>query len=253
MTDEAPTSDGDLAIAALALEGGTPASTLKWAAARFAPRLALASSFGPEDCVLIDVIGRHQLPIEVFTLDTGLFFDETYRLWQALERRYGLTVRAIRPAQTVAEQALAHGDALWARDPDGCCRLRKVEPLERQLATLTAWVTGIRRDQTPDRADAKVVERDRRPHLVKLNPLAAWTSADVWAYVRAHDVPTNPLHDRGYPSIGCTPCTSPVGPDDDPRAGRWRGSAKTECGLHSTADGRLVPAPTVRARLEQSS
>jgi thioredoxin-dependent adenylylsulfate APS reductase len=225
-------SDDELTEAATRLEAGDAAATLAWAATRFAPRIALASSFGPEDCVLIDLIGRHHLPIEVFTLDTGLFFDETYALWRRLEARYGLIVRAVQPLQTVDEQAAVHGPALWEREPDGCCKLRKVEPLARALSTLDAWVTGIRRDQTPDRANARLVERDRRPGLDKHNPLAAWTSDDVWAHLRAHDVPTNPLHDQGYPSIGCTPCTSPVAAGEDPRNGRWRGSVKTECGLH---------------------
>ncbi|HVK77700.1 MAG TPA: phosphoadenylyl-sulfate reductase [Kofleriaceae bacterium] len=245
MTSTIAIGDDELTDAAARLEGGDPAATLAWAAERFAPRLALASSFGPEDCVLIDVIGRHRLAIEVFTLDTGLFFDETTALWRALEARYGITVRAFRPRQTVDEQAAAHGPALWERQPDACCKLRKVEPLGRALSGLDAWVTGIRRDQTPDRATAKVVERDRRPGLIKLNPLAAWTSDDVWAYVRAHDVPVNPMHARGFPSIGCTPCTSPVAAGEDPRSGRWRGNAKTECGLH-VEDGRLVPGRLVR-------
>ena len=238
-------TDLELADAAARLEGAPPEVILAFAAERLGPRIALASSFGPEDCVLIDVIGRHRLPIDVFTLDTGLFFDETYALWRALEARYGITVRAVRPRQTVEEQAAEHGPALWERAADACCKLRKVEPLGRALSELDAWVTGIRRDQTPDRAHAQVVERDRRPGLLKLNPLAAWTSDDVWAHVRAHEVPVNPMHARGFPSIGCTPCTSPVAAGEDPRSGRWRGQAKTECGLH-VEDGKLIPARLVR-------
>ena len=238
-------SDGDLDASARDLEGAPPLEVLRWATGRFAPRLGFGTGFGAEGCVIIDLIGRHQLPVDIFTLDTGLFFDETYALWRALEARYQLTIRAFRPVQTVEEQAAAHGPALWERAADACCKLRKVEPLGRALAGLDAWVTGIRRDQTPDRATAQVVERDRRPGLIKVNPLAAWTSEDVWAHVRAHEVPTNPLHARGFPSIGCTPCTSPVAAGEDPRSGRWRGQAKTECGLH-VEDGRLVPARLVR-------
>ena len=215
------------------LAGRSPEEILCWASGRFAHRLAFATGFGPEGLVLLDLIARHRLPVDVFTLDTGLFFPETYALWQRLEARYGFTIRAVRPALSVAEQAARHGDALWAHEPDRCCSLRKVEPLAAALAPHEAWISAIRADQTPDRAAARVVERDRRHGLVKVNPLLAWSSDDVWAHLRAHEVPTNPLHEQGYPSLGCWPCTSPVGPGEDPRAGRWRGHVKTECGLHS--------------------
>lgn len=222
----------DVAAAARALEGAPPLAILRWAAATF-PRVALATGFGPEDCVLIELIARAGLGIELFTLDTGLLFDETRALWRTLEARYGVTVRAVTPAETVAEQAAAVGDALWAREPDACCARRKLEPLAAELRRHDAWVTAIRRDQTRDRADAAVVEVDRRFGLVKVNPLAAWTSAQVWDHVAAHDVPTNALHAQGYPSIGCAPCTAQVAAGEDPRAGRWRGRAKDECGLHA--------------------
>ena len=216
-----------------ALEGRSAAEVLSWAAERFAPRITFATGFGAEGCVIVDLIARQRLPIDLFTLDTGLLFPETYALWRRLEARYGLLIRAVRPEQTVEEQALAHGDRLWERDADRCCALRKVEPLRSALAGFDAWIAAIRRDQTADRAKAAVVERDARYGLVKVNPLVAWTSADVAAYVREHDVPVNPLHDQGYPSIGCVPCTSRVLPGEDPRAGRWRGRTKTECGLHA--------------------
>jgi phosphoadenylyl-sulfate reductase (thioredoxin) len=215
------------------LEGRGPEEVLVWAARRFAPRLTFATGFGAEGCVLIDMIGRLGLPIDLFTLDTGLLFPETHALWRRLEERYGVTIRAVRPAQTVDEQGRAHGDRLWERAPDRCCALRKVEPLRQALAGFDAWITAIRRDQTADRADAAVVEADRRFGLVKVNPLVAWTGADVAAYVSENDVPVNPLHKEGYPSIGCLPCTSRVFPGEDPRAGRWRGRVKTECGLHA--------------------
>jgi phosphoadenosine phosphosulfate reductase len=235
-----------IADAARQLEGRPPEQALGWAAERFAPKVAFATGFGAEGCLLVDVIARHGLAIEVFTLDTGLLFPETYALWQRLEERYGLAIRAVRPAQSVGEQARVHGDALWQRDPDRCCALRKVEPLRSALAGLGAWVTAIRREQTPERATARVVEWDERFGLVKLNPLAGWTHAQVWDYVTEHAVPVSPLHARGYPSIGCEPCTSPVRPGEDPRAGRWRGRSKNECGLHPRNPGealalRLVP------------
>jgi phosphoadenylyl-sulfate reductase (thioredoxin) len=240
----------EIAGAARRLSGRPPAEALAWAAERFAPRVAFATGFGPEGCLIVDLIARHRLAIEVFTLDTGLLFPETYALWRRLEERYGLTIRAVRPALTVAEQAAAHGDRLWQRDPDRCCALRKVEPLGQTLAGLDAWVTAIRREQTPERAGAQVVEWDERFGLVKVNPLVTWTHQDVWSYLRAHDVPVNPLHDRGYPSIGCEPCTSPVRPGENPRAGRWRGRAKTECGLHERSHARGQALPLRLARPE---
>jgi thioredoxin-dependent adenylylsulfate APS reductase len=221
-----------IAAADHALEGRHPEVVLAWAAERFARKVAFTTAFGAEGCVLVDVIGRNRIPIDILTLDTGLLFPETVALWCRLEERYGLSIRAVRPAQSVAEQAAAHGDRLWERDPDRCCELRKVVPLRQALRGYDAWVTSIRRDQTAGRATARSVEHDPGFGLVKLNPLAAWTSRDVWSYLRAHDVPVNPLHARGYPSLGCVPCTSPVRAGEDPRAGRWRGRGKTECGLH---------------------
>ncbi len=227
------TVEDDVALTVKGLEGRTPLDVLSWAAARFPSRLTFATGFGAEGCVIIDLIARHRLPIDLFTLDTGLLFPETYALWERLEKRYGVTIRAVRPPTTVEEQALAHGERLWERAPDRCCGLRKIEPLRKALQGYDAWITAIRRDQTADRAHARVLERDPRFGLVKVNPLVAWTSDDVRSYVRANDVPVNPLHAQGYPSIGCWPCTSAVRPDEDARAGRWRGNGKTECGLHA--------------------
>ncbi len=228
-----PSPDPDLDAAAERLEGHPPERILAVTAARFAPRIGFATGFGAEGCVLLDMIGRHRLPIDVFTLDTGLLFPETYELWRKIEARYRLRIRPVRSELDVPAQAALHGERLWERDPDACCAIRKVAPLRNALAGLDAWVSAIRRDQTPDRARVRILERDPRFGLVKVNPLAAWTHEQVWAYVRAHDVPVSPLHARGYPSIGCWPCTSPVAPGEDPRAGRWRGRAKKECGLHA--------------------
>jgi len=223
----------DIASAARRLRDRPPWESLAWAAERFAPRVAFATGFGAEGCLVIDIIARHRLRIEVFTLDTGLLFPETVGLWRRLEDRYGLEIRAVRPALTVAEQARDHGEELFYRDPDRCCSLRKTEPLWHALSGLAAWVTAIRRQQTPERKGTEVVEWDGTFGLVKVNPLAAWTHEEVWEYLRAHRVPVNPLHALGYPSIGCAPCTSPVRPGEDLRAGRWRGRVKTECGLHA--------------------
>ncbi len=222
----------ELSNSTTALEGRSPLEVLLWAVDQF-PRITFATGFGVEGCVLIDLIGRHALPIDVFTLDTGLLFPETYELWHRLEERYRIGIRAVRPDLTVEEQQARHGAGLWEIDPDRCCELRKVIPLRRALSGFDAWITAIRRDQTLERAQAQLVERDRRFALVKVNPLVGWTSKDVWAHVRAHRVPYNALHDRGYASIGCAPCTSPTLPGEDPRAGRWRGRSKIECGLHA--------------------
>lgn len=218
----------ELAALASALEGQPPEAILAAAEERFPGETALACSFGPEDVLLVDAIARARLPTRIFTLDTGYLFQETYALWRSLEARYGVVIEG-RRAGAPADPSLPPP---WQADPDACCLARKVIPLREALAGLDAWVTGIRREQTPDRARAQVVEWDGRFGLVKVNPLAAWTHAEVWERVRRLSVPTNPLHDQGYLSIGCAPCTSPVAPGEDPRAGRWRGREKTECGLH---------------------
>ena len=221
----------DAARAASELEGSSADEILAWAAAS-GGRASFSTGFGVEGCVLVHLIASAHLPIDVFTLDTGLLFPETYALWQRLEQRYGIAISAVRPEQSVEAQAASVGPALWERDPDRCCGLRKMAPLAQALAGVDFWVTAIRRDQTPERATAPVVERDARYNLFKVNPLVRWTSKDVWRFVHANDVPYNPLLDQGYPSIGCQPCTSAVAEGEDPRAGRWRGREKRECGLH---------------------
>jgi phosphoadenosine phosphosulfate reductase len=204
---------------------------LQWGLSEFGPSLALASSFGAEDVVLIDMTSRFS-KFRVFTLDTDFLFPETYALIDEIEARYGVEVERARPELTPEAQATKYGPALWTSRPDECCRVRKVEPLKQKLSGLAAWVTGVRRDQAPTRANACKLEWDAKFGLVKLNPIADWNWSQVWEYIRANNVPYNPLHDRDYPSIGCTYCTRPVKPGEDPRAGRWSGFAKTECGLH---------------------
>ena len=204
---------------------------LRWGLSTFGQSLALASSFGAEDVVLIDIASRIS-KFRVFTLDTDFLFPETYALIDEIEARYGVEVEHTRSELTPEAQAAQYGPALWASRPDTCCQLRKVEPLKKKLSGLAAWVTGVRRDQAPTRANTRKLEWDAKFGLAKLNPLADWTWSEVWDYVRANNVPYNPLHDRDYPSIGCTYCTRPVKPGEDPRAGRWSGFNKTECGLH---------------------
>ncbi|CAN5122538.1 phosphoadenylyl-sulfate reductase [soil metagenome] len=224
------------AAASIALEGHAASEILAWAASHAGPRVTFATGFGAEGCVVIDLIARQQRPIDIFTLDTGLLFPETYELWHQLEAKYGITIRAVQPTTTVAQQAAIEGAALWTRDPDRCCEQRKVIPLRAELAHFDAWITAIRRDQTPERATAQIVEPDAKLSLVKINPLVTWTHDDVWAHIYANDVPVNPLHAQGYPSIGCQPCTSKIIPGEDLRAGRWRGAGKRECGLHTAPE-----------------
>jgi phosphoadenosine phosphosulfate reductase len=209
-----------------------PQEVLRWGFERFGNSIALASSFGAEDVVLIDMAAGVQQHFEVFTLDTDFLFPETYDLISRIEKKYGIQVERSQSQLTPQQQEDELGPQLWKRSPNQCCDLRKVKPLKARLAELQAWITGIRRDQTPHRRNAGKIEFDINFGLVKLNPLADWTSVQVWQYIRENQVPYNPLHELGYPSIGCTHCTRPVAQGEDLRAGRWAGLQKTECGLH---------------------
>lgn len=218
------------------LEAKQPQDVLAAAIERYA-KIVLACSFGAEDVVLVDMMHRINSSVPLFYLDTEFLFPETYATRDQVIARYGLKPAQVIQAKsllTPRRQAEDLGDELWASNPDRCCQVRKVEPLTRILQGYEAWITGIRRDQAPSRANAGLVEWDQKFKLVKINPLARWTWADVWTYIKVHEVPYNSLHDRNYPSIGCTHCTTPVAPGDDPRAGRWKNFAKTECGLHKS-------------------
>ena len=219
----------DLRITA---ETWRPEQVMAWAFDTFSDAVAIASAFGAEGMVVIDMAARLGKKFRLFTLDTEFLFPETYNLIDRVEQRYGITVERVLPLNSPEEQERLYGSRLWERDPDRCCDLRKVEPLRRKLSELRAWITSIRRDQTVARAEAGKIEWDERFGLVKINPIADWNSKQVWRYISANEVPYNELHDRGFPSIGCTHCTRAVGPGEDPRAGRWAGSAKSECGLH---------------------
>lgn len=214
------------------VETWRPERILAWAFATFGETVAISSAFGVEGMALIDIASRVRQTFRVFTLDTEFLFPETYNLMDQVEQRYDIRIERVYPLNPPEEQERIYGPALWQSNPDQCCNLRKVEPLRRKLSELQAWITSIRRDQTADRAGAGKVEWDSKFGLVKINPIADWTSKQVWQYVREHDVPYNELHGRNYPSIGCTHCTRAVRPGEDPRAGRWAGSSKTECGLH---------------------
>jgi len=221
---------------ALRFEGKRPQQVLQWGISRFRPGITLACSFGAEDVVLVDMIARIDPAVPIFYLDTDYLFPETLAVRDRLAERYGMRPFAVRPDITVDQQASRHGTDLFRRHPDLCCSIRKVEPLRKHLRGYRSWITGIRRDQAPARARAGLVEWDPLFRLVKLNPLAFWTTSDVWDYIRANDVPYNELHDRNYPSIGCWPCTRQVRPGEDPRAGRWANFAKKECGLHEETE-----------------
>jgi phosphoadenosine phosphosulfate reductase len=220
-----------------AAEAWTPQQTLRWAFATYGKDIAIASALGPEGIVLLDIAAHVQQSVPVFLLDTGYLFPETLELAQKVENRYGIQIERLKASLNPKEQSEKYGTELWKRDPDGCCQLRKLEPLRRKLKGLRAWITGIRRDQTPDREHAGRVQWDQNFGLVKINPLVDWTSEMVWSYIRRFHLDYNPLHDRNYPSIGCMHCTRPVAEGESSRAGRWAGHAKLECGLHRIGDG----------------
>ncbi|MGQ0695875.1 MAG: phosphoadenylyl-sulfate reductase [Nitrospiraceae bacterium] len=225
----------ELKLLSDSFESKQPQDVLSAALERYAPKIVVACSFGAEDVVLVDMVHRINPSVPLLYLDTDFLFPETYATRDCIIQQYDLKpsqVLQVKSLLTPERQAEQHGEALWSREPDRCCQLRKIEPLTRALKGFSAWITGIRRDQAPSRAHAGLIEWDQKFELVKVNPLARWSWADVWTYIRIYDVPYNPLHDRNYPSIGCTHCTAPVAPGDDPRAGRWKNFSKTECGLH---------------------
>jgi phosphoadenosine phosphosulfate reductase len=210
------------------LEDASAEDVLRFAVERFHPRLYVACSFQKEASVIMDLLVGIEPAARFFTLDTGVLFEETYETWRKVEEHYGIAVDRY-AGITLERQAAEHGDALWNRDPDRCCEIRKITPLNDALSDVDAWVSGVRRDQSNSRASTKKLHWDKRHGLWKVNPLADWTDGDVWSYIVENDVPYHPLHDRGYASIGCTHCTKPGGE----RAGRWAGTDKIECGIHS--------------------
>ena len=219
-------------------ESWKPEAILDWAFSTYGDEVALATGMGVEGMALLDMAHRINSRVKVFTGDTEFLFPETYDLIDRVEARYGIRIERLYSELTPRDQEAAYGKALWANDPDQCCNLRKVEPLRRRLSTLDAWVTAIRRDQTSARAAIRKIDWDAKFDLVKISPLADWTREKVWSYVLENDVPYNPLHDRNYPSIGCTHCTRAVLAGEDHRAGRWSGSGKVECGLHTPSSAQ---------------
>jgi phosphoadenosine phosphosulfate reductase len=214
-------------------ENWSAEEVLRWGFERFGKSIAISSAFGIEGMAVIDMASRVHPGFRVFSIDTDFLFPETYNLMDEIESRYQIKIERVYSLLSPEAQERQYGPALWGRNPDACCNLRKVEPLKRKLGELQAWITGIRRDQTANRSSAHKIEWDSKFGLVKINPIADWNSKQVWRYIHRHNVPYNPLHDQGYPSIGCTHCTRAIGPGEDPRAGRWSGFSKTECGLHA--------------------
>lgn len=211
---------------------------LEWAWRRFGKKAAIGTSFQGAGLVMIHLARANHLDFPLFTLDTGLLFPETIALKERLEAFFGVAIESLAPDLTVAQQEAAHGPELWKREPDLCCTVRKVMPLQSKLSELDCWITGLRRQQSASREGVQIVEvyafdpaagRD----IVKLNPMARWSKEEVWGYIKEHRIPYNPLHDQGYRSIGCLPCTQKSSAGENERAGRWTGFNKTECGIHT--------------------
>lgn len=213
-------------------EGASPQEILRWASHEFGDKLAVVTSFQPTGIATIHMLQDIAPQTPILTLDTGLLFPETYALMDDIEARFDLTIQRVRPAQTVEEQAAEHGGALWERDSTQCCYLRKVLPLQNALKGYAAWLTGLRRDQSSLRANVPIVSWDEQHDMVKIAPFATWTEDMLWLYLNTYDLPYNKLHDQGYPSIGCMPCTRQIQEGEDMRAGRWAGQDKSECGIH---------------------
>ena len=214
------------------LQGASANDLLRWTDENFGDSYVVASNM--QDAVLVDMVAKVRPGVDILFLDTGYHFVETIGTRDAVEAVYDVNIVNVTPENSVAEQDKFFGKDLFAREPNECCRMRKVEPLGKALAGYSAWVTGIRRVEAPTRANAPLISWDRAFELVKINPIAAWTDEEMQAYIDANDILVNPLVFEGYPSIGCAPCTSKPAEGADPRSGRWAGSAKTECGLHAS-------------------
>ena len=234
-----------------AFESAPAEEVLAWGFSAFGSKICLATSFGPQSIVLVHMISKLQPGTTAFYLDTDLLFPETYRLRDQLSERLGVTFTRVGSELTIEDQSAEWGPRLWERDPDHCCKLRKVMPLRRFLSDKKAWITGIRNGHSSARARTPTVGWDAANGVAKLNPLVRWEIEQIWDYLRSNDLPFNPLHLEGYPSIGCQPCTRPVRVGEDPRSGRWPGFAKSECGIHQiprTQVLRLEPRPKESVR-----
>jgi len=224
---------GQMAELNLHFAHSTPEALLQWVLENFEDRFTLACAFGPESLILIDMLSQLTPTVRAFFLDTDFHFAETLALKAEMERRYPtLQLEVVRPLLTVAQQEQAYGPELYRHQPDQCCALRKVEPLQRALKGYDCWLSGLRREQSHTRAHTPLLLWDWQRDMVKVNPLVHWTKSQIWRYLLERELPYNPLLDQGYPSIGCAPCTKPAPVLEDERSGRWQGTAKVECGLH---------------------
>jgi phosphoadenosine phosphosulfate reductase len=228
----APLTADEVGALAGELQHATAAEILREAVDRFPGRVVLTCSWQRTSSVLVHLIATNALDVRIVEVDTGLLFPESHAVREQLVARYGIDVETLRPRRTVDEQAEDAGAELWLRDPDACCGLRKVEPLERALSGADAWVSGLRRSSGGSRGSVQPFSLDEARGVVKVAPLWQWSSGDVEAFCDEHAIPVHALHAQGYPSIGCMPCTRPVKPGEDERAGRWAWTGKTECGLH---------------------
>jgi phosphoadenosine phosphosulfate reductase len=233
---EDPSTDflAELAEASSRLETATPDEIVAWSAERFGDGLTMATAFGPEGCLILSILAKVAPKTYVFNLDTGYQFQATLDLRDRIAEKYGINVAMLKPETSVPEYEAMHGGPLYKTNPNQCCFDRKIKVIQRGLVGRTAWMSGIRRDQSSDRARSAIVGWDKKFQLVKISPLANYTTKDVWRRIVEEEIPYNPMHDQGYPSIGCWPCTKAVALGEaDERAGRWSGTGKTECGLHT--------------------
>jgi len=233
----------EISLLAGEFERSYPHEIIAWAAYRFGAGLVMATGFGPEGIVILHIVQQVAPGTQVFYLDTDLLFPETYQLRDQLEQHFGMAFTRVATSLSVQQQNEQVAPELWASQPDQCCHLRKVEPLRAFLSDKQAWITGIRRSQTGHRANAQSIEWDKTNQLVKVNPLLNWTQEQVWTYIHLFELPYNRLHTRGYPSIGCAPCTRPVAEGADPRSGRWVGHQKIECGIHLQEEDQISTPP----------
>ena len=210
----------------------SPGTILNWSYETFGRGVVLATGFGISGVVLMHLASQLRVRPTVFYLDTDLLFPETFALKDRIAEEFGLQFTRVHSGLSVDQQEKKYGSELWQNKPDTCCHLRKVQPLQAFLKSKAAWITGVRSHQTQVRSDASVIQWDSVNGLVKINPLVRWNTEDVWSYIKMNELPYNTLHDRGYPSIGCMPCTRPVAEGEDERSGRWAGRTKTECGIH---------------------
>ena len=210
-----------------------PEDLLKWTIEHFGvDKIVMGTGFGAPGVVLLDILKKVNKNVDVFYIDTGVLFKETYELKNQLESHYNMKFKRFSTQIPMVQQRELYGDELWNRDPNLCCNIRKVMPLKKALSSHDAWITAIRKSQTDMRKDSDAIEYDERYNVTKINPLINWTHEEVWDYIKKFKLPFNKLHKKGYPSLGCTHCTTAVNLGEDDRAGRWRGSGKTECGLH---------------------